>query len=207
MRKGFQACGNLSTKKVLDSERFFLTEIRMPLYCLHRVKAAQSKIKMLPPIKGDTMKQVNDQELAEMMRAGINGNVSVKLMEMSNEGLEELVKAANTLLAIRKPKNLVTIEWDGTVGDIRKGKPYFATLTNVNGKIEYKFVSTISYDSHKMNASATAVFTGELAIGTVVRHRDGASWKNDYSEYSVITAEGMKQITEIEAKKLLGIIK
>jgi len=48
--------GNLSTKKVLDSERFFLTEIRMPLYCPHRVKAAQSKIKMLPPIKGDQMK-------------------------------------------------------------------------------------------------------------------------------------------------------
>jgi len=75
MRKGFQACGNLSAKKVLDSERFFLTENRMPLYCPHRVKAAQ-RDKMLPPIKGDTMNQIN---VTAKTKTGLTYDVQINL--------------------------------------------------------------------------------------------------------------------------------
>jgi hypothetical protein len=153
------------------------------------------------------MNKINEQELAKMMEAGINANLASGLIQMNDDDLQNLMKAVNVLVEIRKPKNLIPITWEGTVGDVRKGKPYFALLSNVAGKIDYRFVSTISYESKKPNSGATAVFTGELPEGTIVRHRDGASWKNDYSEYSIITHDGMKEITEIEAKRALGIIK
>ena len=104
----------------------------------------------------------------------------------------------------------VEIAWEGRVEDVRKGKPYFAILTGAQGKIVYEFVSTLSYDSRKGNSGATAVYTGSLPEGTVVRYREGASWKNDYSYYAVVSSEsdgGLRKISEINAKRMLGIIK
>ncbi|MDY0218994.1 MAG: hypothetical protein RBR14_06580 [Candidatus Cloacimonas acidaminovorans] len=129
------------------------------------------------------------------------------LKEMTDQEIQELIQKATEELESRKPKNLIAIDWTGVVQDIRKGKPYFAVLTNDNGQLKYNYLSTIMYEGKKFNATATAVFRGELPEGTVVRYRESASWKNDYSYYAVVTQEGLKKITEIEAKRLLGIIK
>jgi len=126
---------------------------------------------------------------------------------LTDDELRARIALYQKILESRKPVNMVLIDWEGTVSDIRKGKPYFAVLTNVNGSFHYEFVSTISYDSHKYNAAATAVFRGELPVGTIVRCRRGASWKNDYSSYGVVEPEVIREISEIDAKRALGIIK
>ena len=77
---------------------------------------------------------------------------------LTDDELRARIALYQKILESRKPVNMVLIDWEGTVSDIRKGKPYFAVLTNVNGAFHYEFVSTISYDSHKYNAAATAVF-------------------------------------------------
>ena len=126
---------------------------------------------------------------------------------LTNDELRARIALYQKILESRKPVNMVSIDWEGSVQDIRKGKPYFAILTNVNGAFHYEFVSTISYDSRKSNATGTAVFRGDLPAGTIVRYRKSASWKNDYSYYGVVEPEGIKVISEIDAKRALGIIK
>lgn len=130
-----------------------------------------------------------------------------ELMLLSDDELRELISEATEILESRKPKNLIPIDWEGKVQDIRKGKPYFAMLTNEKGEIKYHYLSTIMYEGKRFNATATAVYRGELPEGTVVRYREGASWKNDYSYYGVVTKDGIQKINELEAKRLLGIIK
>lgn len=126
---------------------------------------------------------------------------------LTDDELRARIALYQNILESRKPVNMVRIDWKGVVSDKRKGKPYFAVLTNENGAFHYEFVSTISYDSRKHNAAAIAVFTGDLPVGTVVRYREDASWKNDYSYYGIVEPEGIKEISEINAKRALGIIK
>jgi len=130
-----------------------------------------------------------------------------ELTIFSTEELQQFIKEANEILESRKPKSLVFIDWEGRVEDIRKGKPYFAILTNDNGKIKYNFVSTLAYDNKRGNTPATAVYRGELPEGTIIKFRKSASWKNDYSYYGKITKDGIERIDEITAKRLLNIIK
>jgi hypothetical protein len=129
------------------------------------------------------------------------------LKEMTDQEIQELIQKATEELESRKPKNLISIDWTGIVQDIRKGKPYFAEVKNVNGEMKLNFLSTIMYEGKRFNATATAVFRGELPEGTIVKFREGASWKNDYTYYGVVKPNGIEKINEIEAKRLLGIIK
>lgn len=129
------------------------------------------------------------------------------LKEMTDQEIQELIQKATEELESRKPKNLISIDWTGIVQDIRKGKPYFAEVKNVNGEMKLNFLTTIMYEGKRFNATATAVFRGELPEGTIVKFREGASWKNDYTYYGVVKPNGIEKINEIEAKRLLGIIK
>ena len=129
------------------------------------------------------------------------------LKEMTDQEIQELIQKATEELESRKPKNLISIDWTGIVQDIRKGKPYFAEVKNVNGEMKLNFLTTIMYEGKRFNATATAVFRGELPEGTIVKFREGASWKNDYTYYGVVKPNGLEKINEIEAKRLLGIIK
>ncbi|HRU99066.1 MAG TPA: hypothetical protein P5092_16725 [Ruminococcus sp.] len=129
------------------------------------------------------------------------------LKEMTDQEIQELIQKATEELESRKPKNLISIDWTGIVQDIRKGKPYFAEVKNVNGEMKLNFLSTIMYEGKRFNATATAVFRGELPEGTIVKFREGASWKNDYTYYGAVKPNGIEKINEIEAKRLLGIIK
>jgi len=131
----------------------------------------------------------------------------INLKEMTDQEIQELIQKATEELESRKPKNLISIDWTGIVQDIRKGKPYFAEVKNVNGEMKLNFLSTIMYEGKRFNATATAVFRGELPEGTIVKFREGASWKNDYTYYGVVKPNGIEKINEIEAKRLLGIIK
>jgi len=89
--------GNLSAKKVLDSERFYLTEIRMPLYCPHRVKAAQ-RDKMLPPIKGDTMNQIN---VTAKTKTGLTYDVQINLEHQMKVTISITLSTLFSVLSLR----------------------------------------------------------------------------------------------------------
>ena len=126
---------------------------------------------------------------------------------LTDDELRARIELYQKILESRKPVNMVSIDWTGIVQDIRKGKPYFAEVKNVNGEMKLNFLTTIMYEGKRFNATATAVFRGELPEGTIVKFREGASWKNDYTYYGVVKPNGIEKINEIEAKRLLGIIK
>ena len=152
------------------------------------------------------MEQVNMDQFTEDAEIA-SPTADAEIASLTDDELRARIALYQNILESRKPVNMVSIDWEGSVQDIRKGKPYFAVLTNENGCFHYEFMSTISYDSKKFNATATAVFRGDLPVGTIVRYRSSASWKNDHSYYGMVEPEGISEITEIEAKRALKIIK
>ena len=59
---------------------------------------------------------------------------------LTDDELRARIAMYQNILESRKPVNMVSIDWEGSVQDIRKGKPYFAILTNVNGSFHYEFL-------------------------------------------------------------------
>jgi len=121
--------------------------------------------------------------------------------------IEEHEKAIAQLKEeLRKIEKEVYIEWSGEC-DIRKhGKPYLAILTKgENGhKFEYHFLPTVNQrDKEYMKA----IFQGNLKVGTILRGRVNASWKNDYTYFYIVTENGLETISEERALEELGILK
>lgn len=134
----------------------------------------------------------------------------MRINEMNITELYDLIAAASAQIEILKNEHsLVHISWQGRSDDLRKGRPYFAILTRGDGRFSYNYVSDTAYDSRKANSGVDAVYEGDLPVGTVVRYRVGASWKNDYSYYAVVDASAennLRVISELEAKKIVGLV-
>ena len=126
--------------------------------------------------------------------------------DMDDSQIRISISTLQEVLDSRNPTDTIKISWKGRIDDIRKGRPYFAIITAKDGKMNHEFVSKTVYDSRKENTGATAMFNGELRVGTIVRHRSGSSWKNDYQVFSAVTWSGLEEIDEIDARERLGLL-
>ena len=100
---------------------------------------------------------------------------------------------------------MVEVKWRGKA-DPRKGKPYLAIITRgQNGKkYDYEFLKC-EYLYHKKEVEV--IYEGMLPVGTVLRGREAASWKNDYSYFYVVKEDGLWRVPEEKVMRLLGILK
>jgi hypothetical protein len=86
---------------------------------------------MLPP-KGDTMIQINDNELKAMMDAGVNANLAAGLIQMSGEELLRVQKAVSILMGIRKPKTLSPVRFHDHISAARYNGGWCKTVTSLD---------------------------------------------------------------------------
>lgn len=126
---------------------------------------------------------------------------------------EEIEKEIETLTVkieelkreLREKTDSVHIEWTGACYREQHGRPYLAVLTKgENGrKYNYNFLPVVYQEKGGLSK---AFFQGDLKLGTVLRGREGSSWKNDYSFFYEVTPKGLCKIREEEVMKKLGII-
>ena len=102
----------------------------------------------------------------------------------------------------------VEVVWEGDCDRRKHGKPYLVIITPGNNgkKYEYDFLYTVDeyYDKGRCIKST---FQGKLKIGTILRGRVNASWKNDYVYFYEVTESGLQTIEESEALRKLNILK
>lgn len=133
-------------------------------------------------------------------------------MSKSKEAIEKEITELEEKIAVLKEElrefdGKVFIEWQGACDRRQHGKPYLAILTKgENGqKYHYDFLPTVDEWDYK-GRNVKSIYQGELPIGTILRGRQGSSWKNDHTYFYVVNPKGLEEIDEHTALQKLDIL-
>ena len=101
-------------------------------------------------------------------------------------------------------ENITNMEFEFSfeaTSDPRKGVPYVAKLVYRNGKLEREF-----YNLNRTWGKNMVTVSGKYKAksGDIIERRSGASWKNDYRYWFLVTPDGKQvkvaDIDDSEAK-------
>lgn len=124
----------------------------------------------------------------------------MELKEMTIQELEKLISEANRVLAEKKRSESegFIFEFSAT-SDPRKGAPYVARLFWQDGKLQRAFYS-LNKQWGKNEVTVSGTYTAKA--GDIIECRRGASWKNDYRSWYLVTAGGEQiMVADIDNSK------
>ena len=131
-------------------------------------------------------------------------NWEKELSEMNVEELNELKNLIDKIISEKRRKETEKVYFFKfeAQNDPRKGIPFVAKLSVVDGKVEREF-----YNLHKTYGKKMVTVFGTVKVqeGDVIEVRTGGSWKNDYRSWYYVKDGNMYLVAEIARSQSLFI--
>lgn len=130
----------------------------------------------------------------------------MKLENLSNEALLELIQNAKNVLVSRKESTKFMLETCTSFDSRKHGHAYLAKVVFAENKAQREFLEHDGRQWDSKRKSYYTTFTFEAKVGDCFEARlDDGSWKNDYKEWFVVVeTDGKLELKNVESLKKLN---